>query len=154
NPLLLPNVISPRELQRMMALSDSSQWHQLLTDLYWLARNPNRVDLDPADFLPDEDLRLGLTPTTNAIDQRAAGFESLGDGPKSLTAGWTNVPPAMPRPGQAFQFADNTLTTAPTVPDVSDSFTMEFWALPTEARASTPQGITGTTGLSGQRYAI
>jgi probable HAF family extracellular repeat protein len=154
NPLLLPNVISPRELQRMKALSGSDQWDQVLTDLYWLTRNPNRVDLDPVDFQSDEDLRLGLTTATNASGQRQVVFESFGDGPKSLTAGWTNVPPAQPRPGKAFQFAGANTTTAPTVPDVIDNFTMEFWAFPTEARASTPQATAGTTGLSGQRYAI
>src|SRR2546425_7810810 len=65
-----------------------------------MIRRPPRSTL-----FPYTTLFRSLTTTTNASGQRQVVFESFGDGPKSLTAGWTNVPPAQPRPGKAFQFA-------------------------------------------------
>src|SRR5215471_2375658 len=37
---------------------------------------------------------------------------------------------------------------------IRDSYTMEFWAWPTAARASTAEGTSGITGAGGQRFAI
>ncbi len=60
-PLLLPNVMSNRERNRIKQLADGdSGWGRLIDRLYDLSRNPNRVDLDPADGATDQALRLGL----------------------------------------------------------------------------------------------
>jgi uncharacterized membrane protein len=61
DPLLLPNVLSQRERDRIKALAPGdSKWSALVDRLYHLTRNPNEVDLDPLDGIPDQALRLGL----------------------------------------------------------------------------------------------
>jgi hypothetical protein len=60
-PLLLPNVLTARERDRIKELaSGDSNWGALVDRLYALTRNPNQVDLFPADGVPDNELRLGL----------------------------------------------------------------------------------------------
>src|SRR5437868_12617394 len=39
-------------------------------------------------------------------------------------------------------------------PFVTNSFTIEFWASPTAARAQTAEGTSGRAGTSNQRYAV
>ena len=61
DPLLLPNVLSQRERDRIKALAPGdSNWSALVDRLYHLTRTPNEVDLDPLDGVPDQALRLGL----------------------------------------------------------------------------------------------
>ena len=45
-------------------------------------------------------------------------------------------------------------TSLPSFADVQDTFTMEFWAFPTQTRAGTPEANSGSPGTGGQRYAI
>jgi uncharacterized membrane protein len=65
-PILLPNVLSSRELDRLKALAPGdSKWSASVQELFRLTRNPNRVDLDgkpdgKPDGIPDTALRLGL----------------------------------------------------------------------------------------------
>ncbi|MFO1499955.1 MAG: LamG-like jellyroll fold domain-containing protein [Verrucomicrobiota bacterium] len=142
NPLLLPNVISPRELDRLKALaSDNAAWIDVLEKLFWATRNPNGVDLNPKDNAPDRDLRLGLTTTS---DDRVV-FEQFGDGPKSLTAGWTNTPPAPPRPGLAFNNGSGDAWLAvQNFDNLQDDFTISLWA----KLAPTSSGSLFTNALS------
>jgi hypothetical protein len=82
NPLLLLNVLSPRERDRIQELSGNPAFDDLISALYNLTRNPNQLDLD-GDDQPDQALLAGLTKTqTGDIVP-----EALGDGPKVLTAG-------------------------------------------------------------------
>ena len=63
-PLLLPNLMTARERDRIKAATSdptATAWCQAVDDLYALTRNPNQVDLDPDDGQPDQALRLGLT---------------------------------------------------------------------------------------------
>jgi hypothetical protein len=82
NALLLLNVLSPRERNRIQDLSGNSTFDQLIDALYNLTRNPNQLNLDDEDG-PDTALLVGLT-------QNEAGQvlpEVLGSGPKVLSAG-------------------------------------------------------------------
>ncbi len=61
-PLLLPNVLSSRERDRLKQLANGDgAWAALMDRLYELTRNPSQIDLDPFDGVPDRALRLGLT---------------------------------------------------------------------------------------------
>jgi Concanavalin A-like lectin/glucanases superfamily/Cadherin-like domain/Bacterial Ig domain len=64
-PLLLPNVLTKRELDRIKKLADGdSAWADLITRLYDLTRNPNQLDINPFDGIPDKALYLGLIRDT------------------------------------------------------------------------------------------
>ena len=64
-PLLLPNVLTSRERDRIKQLADGDgAWASLIDRLYDLTRNPNQLDMDPYDGLPDKALRLGLMRDT------------------------------------------------------------------------------------------
>jgi hypothetical protein len=59
--------------------------------------------------------------------------------------------------GRAFSFdgVSGLITNAmPGLTYIMNSYTTEFWAWPTAARASTPEATSGVTGTSNQRYAI
>jgi CubicO group peptidase (beta-lactamase class C family) len=59
--------------------------------------------------------------------------------------------------GRAFSFDgvdDGVNATTPTLTNIQNDFTIEFWARPNRARALTPEDNTSVTGMSGQRYAI
>lgn len=66
DPLLLPNVLTTRELIRLKAMvPGDSKWSDLMDKMYALTRNPNQVDLDGGknggpDGVPDKALRIGL----------------------------------------------------------------------------------------------
>lgn len=60
NPLLLVNVLSERERDRIKVLApDSTAWSDAIDLLYYLTLNPNQVDVDRVNG-PDRELRLGL----------------------------------------------------------------------------------------------
>jgi hypothetical protein len=82
NPLLLLNVLSPRERDRLKQLNGDPVFSDLINALYDLTRNPNHVDLD-GDGVPDRDLLVGLIQN----EDREVIPEELGDGPKVLSAG-------------------------------------------------------------------
>ncbi|HVR37409.1 MAG TPA: hypothetical protein VMS21_16360, partial [Methylomirabilota bacterium] len=82
NPLLLLNVLSLRERERLKQLNGSPAFSDLIDALYDLTRNPNRLDLDDDDQ-PDPELLVGLIEN----DDGEVIPEVLGDGPKVLTAG-------------------------------------------------------------------
>src|SRR5690606_36213731 len=94
-PLLLPNVLSSRERDAIKALAPgNAQWAAIVDKLYELTRNPNRVDLAPADGAPDASTDP-FDPVTNALPGLRIGLttidgvvvpEPLGDIPKALTA--------------------------------------------------------------------
>ena len=56
--------------------------------------------------------------------------------------------------GFSFDGVDDLVTVGNKFAALTNNFTMTFWANPTASRASTPESITGSDGLSGQRYAI
>ena len=62
SPLLLLNVMSPNERDTIKELFEGtgtakSDWDKIVDELYWLTRNPGRVDLSPRDGQPDQALR-------------------------------------------------------------------------------------------------
>jgi hypothetical protein len=59
-PLLLINVLSPRERDRIWQLSSNANFTAAVDALYDLTRNPNQVDVDRVGG-PDKELRVGLT---------------------------------------------------------------------------------------------
>ncbi|MCX6904982.1 MAG: LamG domain-containing protein, partial [Verrucomicrobia bacterium] len=59
--------------------------------------------------------------------------------------------------GNAFSFSgnhDQAFSTSPSLTNLANTFTMEFWAWPGASRASTPENNSGIEGTSAQRYAI
>jgi len=91
NPLLLINVLSPREKERILQLSMEPAFVTAIGSLYDLTRNPNRLDADH-NGQPDQTLLIGLEYryATNLISGTITtniGPEQLGDLPKALTAG-------------------------------------------------------------------
>lgn len=89
NPLLLLNVLSPRERDRIAQLSADTAFLQAITNLYDLTRNPNRLDAD-RNGQPDQSLLIGLAysyVTNGATIATNIAPEQLGDIPKALTAG-------------------------------------------------------------------
>jgi subtilisin-like proprotein convertase family protein len=113
-PLLLINVMSTTERERIKQLSGEAKFHSIIDALYDLTRNPNRVDAN-GDGAPDQELLIGFTteyvahvtngvpPNVTATLQSFVGtrptgpniavietnivLENLGDLPKALTAG-------------------------------------------------------------------
>ncbi len=66
DPLLLPNVLSSRERDRLkLHAQGDTAWSALMDRLYDLTRNPAQVDLDPANGVPDQALRLGFQRVTS-----------------------------------------------------------------------------------------
>jgi len=125
NPLILPNVMNPRERDRIKQLAPgSSAWAGIIDSLYWLTRNPNRVDILPKDGQADQDLRMGLVANSSG----RVVFEQFGDGPKSLTAALTNVPPAQPNPGLAFSNSGGAWVAVQSFANLDDDFTISVWA--------------------------
>lgn len=61
-PLLLPNILSSRERERIKQLDGTAtitEFDRQIERLYDLTRNPNQVDVD-RDGIPDKELRVGL----------------------------------------------------------------------------------------------
>ena len=132
-PLLMPNVLSSRERDRVKQLSDPAgtawaahivtAWDKTVDNLYDLTRNPNGVDLDH-DGKADQALRVGLVPqytvqlsnntvyttvypTDSSLHAVATNVvpESLGAGPKALTTALGGVAAAQPEPGNALSLS-------------------------------------------------
>lgn len=82
-PLLLLNVLTPRERDELIGLSTDMNWKKLVDALYAKSRNPNAVDAD-GDMKPDDGLLIGFTMRGKAVVP-----EHLLDTktPKALTAG-------------------------------------------------------------------
>jgi hypothetical protein len=124
NPLLLPNVMSPREFARIRELGSGAAWDEALKRLRNLTRNPNGVDLLPRNGQPDEDLRLGLTMAGTEVV-----LEKFGSGPKALTAGLGGIPPAGPRPIKALSFTGTTnRVSLSSFSTLEGDFTISVWA--------------------------
>jgi hypothetical protein len=91
NPLLLPNIMTPRERARVESLSSDTPFRDAIERLYRLTRNPNRLDLNE-DGAPDPTLLIGLNwgvvtnPVTRVVSTNLV-HEQLGDLPKAMTAG-------------------------------------------------------------------
>jgi hypothetical protein len=158
-PLMLINVMSLRERNRIQALdgtNGTTDFDTLVQKLYQLTRNPNQLDIQPRDGVPDDALLIGLAydaTGTNVV------FEHLGSGPKALTAGLSEVLTPSSA-GNSLQF-DGTNGTVELnyvkgpFPDVTNNFSIEFWANPTAGRVSTPEANTGIqTGYDQQRFAL
>lgn len=125
NPLLLPNVISPKERQTIAkTVFGKNGVNNALDELFFLTRNPNGVDISPADGKPDRDLRLGLIMDgTHAVPQRFPA------GTKALTAGLGSIPSAVPKPGKALSFDATSQGIALTdFNDLPGDFTISLWA--------------------------
>ena len=124
NPLLLPNVMSPREFERIKELGSGAAWDDALKRLRNLTRNPNGVDLLPRNGRPDEDLRLGLSMSGTDVV-----LEKFGSGPKALTAGLGGIPPAEPRPLKALSFTGTTnRVSLSSFSTLEGDFTIGVWA--------------------------
>jgi hypothetical protein len=128
-PLLLINVMSSQELARINQLSSDPKFQSITRALYDLTRNPNRVDVDH-DGVPDQDLLTGFTSsyvtritnspgvfTTNVLSTYPTNpivavvatnvvNETLGSGPKALTAG-RPLPASYPAFGSALSLNGN-----------------------------------------------
>lgn len=124
NPLLLPNVMSPRELDRIRELSNTGTWNDAIKRLFYFTRNPNGVDLSPKNDRPDDELRLGLT-----MRGKEVVLEKFGSGPKALTAGLGGIPPAEPRPLKALNFTGTTnRISLSSFSALVGDFTISVWA--------------------------
>ena len=91
NPLLLVNVMSPRERDRIKSLSANPGFKQAVDSLYNLTRNPRRLDLNN-DGIPDLALLLGVRgTTTNSVGLGSGPLvnEEFGDGPKVLMSSYS-----------------------------------------------------------------
>lgn len=91
-PLLLPNIFSPRERDRIKQLDGTnvvSEFDRQIDRLYDLTRNPNQVDMD-RDGKPDTALRAGLiTQIRDGYDEILIGPVILG--PTNFVTWRTNV---------------------------------------------------------------
>ncbi len=150
-PLLLPNVMTESERDQIQDLdgkNNNTSFDKAIDDLFWLTRNPNRLDLD-RDGLADKSLLVGLqyrrvavatnvvvglstnAVTTYQFNTNYLEFESLPGGPKALTAAFASNPPAPPRPGHALSLANNRLSNHLLVTNMPvanlDQFTWEAW---------------------------
>ncbi len=152
--LSLINVMTERERDRIQELDETpgSAFDQVVTGLYQLTRNPNRLDIDPRDGHPDDALLIGLAYDASGTNVVA---EQLGGGPKALTAGLP-VHTALGTASRALRFDGSTGTVefAPSFADITNEFTVEFWARPAVARATTPETVDGYNGFVGQHFAI
>jgi hypothetical protein len=90
NPLLLINVLSPRERDRIKQLNGDGTFGAAIDALYDLTRNPNKIATNLTSS-PYQQLLVGLTGSSsdsaNDIQVPPLQQEKLGDGPKVLTAG-------------------------------------------------------------------
>ncbi|MCK6500595.1 MAG: hypothetical protein L6Q38_14060, partial [Nitrospira sp.] len=84
DPLLLPNVMTPLERERLRRLTADAAFQSAIDTLFDLTRNPNRLDLD-GNGSPDRAVLIGLAPSATRPNQ--AVHESLGATPKALSAG-------------------------------------------------------------------
>jgi probable HAF family extracellular repeat protein len=116
-PILLNNVMSLRELADITNTLDPTgkafpDFDRLVTNLYNLTRNPNRLTLNPPGVSPsnyDDSFLVGLTAVTNSSNGVISIVpESLGGNPKALTTALTGVPPPLP-------IATNNNTIPPTI---------------------------------------
>src|ERR1043166_7328222 len=76
------------------------------------------------------------------------GFNGVPVNGTTFTAGYV---------GQAFSFdgINQCITNSvPGLTNIQNSYTMEFWARPSHARATTPESTDNIDGTSNQRYAI
>ncbi len=147
NPLLLPNVISPRERERILKLADgNSAWTDLVDSLYRLTRNPNRLDLDH-NAAADNALLIGLRGRwTNSVTgvQTNPVPDEFGSGPKALTAAGADMPPPPARPGYGLQFGGpNSGVALSASVSLGATFTEEAWIFPQPTNATTIYGIIG-----------
>ena len=141
-PLLLPNVMSAFERDRIQAVDDQpgSEFDSKVAALYALSRNPNQLDLD-GDGNPDDALLLGLQyAITNTVysggvaqpvyDRSRITLEALPAGFKTLTAAFGDNMAVTANPGQALGVSGadaNCLeASVPQVPNMS-AFTWEAW---------------------------
>ncbi|MCW5556859.1 MAG: hypothetical protein KIT22_03320, partial [Verrucomicrobiae bacterium] len=160
--LTLVNVMSQNERNRIQALDGTNgvtPFDSLIQQLYVLTRNPNQLDLQPRDGTPDDALYIGLTydrTGTNAVP------EQLGSGPKALTAGLPRVSQDS-REGTWLNFDGGTLVhldgyshTNEPYADVTNNFTIEFWAKPTAGRVSSQESNGGiqNDALLGGRFVL
>jgi hypothetical protein len=160
-PLTLINVMSERErirIQQLDGTNGATAFDTLVQKLYVMTRNPNQLDIQPRNGQPDNALYIGLTYDATGTN---VTFEQLGSEPKGLTAGipqfnsqladgqWLNfnggVPGTSVELGRTNAFAN-----------VTNNFTIEFWARPTLGRSSsaeTDNGIQSAAHVAG-RFAI
>lgn len=139
-PLLLPNIMTLQERERIKQLADGDTvFAGYIDDLYRLTRNPNQLDLNK-DGNPDDAFLIGYqykvvgTNFVNGIaeleyDTNFIEMESLPNGLKALTAAVGNNVPAPPNPGSALKTVGGTdaavVTGLPTSPLTKFSF--EVW---------------------------
>lgn len=122
NPLLLPNILTTQERDSLLKLATGNPtWKQIIDKLYVLTRNPNQLDLN-RDGKPDDRVLVGQLANGTTLFQ-----EAFGALPKALTAGFSDVPPAQPRPGTALDLTGAGQMSVPGVGPLND-FTIGVWA--------------------------
>jgi hypothetical protein len=101
---------------------------------------------------------VGCAPPPSGL---VAWWQAEGDaratigGPDGVLINGTSFAPGMVAQAFSFNGLNNYVTNpTPAILSVSNSYTMEFWARPTAARATTPEDTTGFPGTGSQRYAI
>jgi len=151
NPLLLANVMSPREKDRIQELAPgNSAWSDLVVELYDLTRNPNGVDLEPKDSMPDQDLRLGMTMEDGRVVP-----EQFGAGAKALTAGLTGIPTPPSRPGTAGRMNGASFVELFGFPPPPGDFTFSVWAKVDPANTATLlRGAGGGPGGNSGKFSL
>lgn len=126
-PLLLINIMSERDRDRIKSIDGDgtvSAFDTLVENLYQRTRNPNAVDLN-RDGTPDAAVLAGLTTNGASVVR-----EAFGAGPKALSAGMANVPPATPVPGDSLNFSSTNGIALPVIPGTQGNFTVCAWVRP------------------------
>lgn len=161
NPLMLVNIMSLRERNRIQALdgaNGTTDFDNLVEQLYVMTRNPNQLDIQPRDGKPDDALLVGLTYDSTGTN---ITFEKFGSGPKALTAGLPQIITPLAE-GQWLNF-DGAQTVGTTVeltstnpyPDITNNFTIEFWARPSAGMQESQESNDGIEPAHMQgRFAI
>jgi probable HAF family extracellular repeat protein len=120
-PLLLPNIMTSRERDRILQLAATDLvWQSLISRLYDLTRNPSQKDLD-GDGLIDQEVRVGLIMQDGQVVP-----EQFGDLPKALTAALAGTQPAEPKPGMALDCQGSGAISLPNFGSLHD-FTIGCW---------------------------
>ncbi len=147
-PLLLPNVLTPQERDRILQLSGQTQFQNIIRALYDLTRNPNRIDAD-RNGQPDQSLLVGYT--TNAAGTIVR--EQLGGGPKALAS--ANSLPSANAFGNALQLDGASYVEVPSDPALNAfPLTVTAWVRTSDGAAAARGIVTKYADSSLNGYSL